>query len=1088
MFKRSITPALAIFAAVVGVLACSVSAAFAYSPAMTATTLAEPKHLPPGGEGKIVVQVTNLGDESALGETTPIVITDTLPEGLEATEVSSVEERAVCAHGARVVRCEYHSSLVASGEPITVEIPVRVSPGATGSLVNEVRISGGNTTSVVSREPVTVSSAPVPVNGLEKATLLATNENGTEDTVAGSHPFQLTSTIVPNTLKTMVNGKEIVTDLPKDIRVNLPAGLLGNTNVVAQCGDAEFNAIEKGNVNACAPDTAIGTAQTWVSGYQAAVPLFNLTPSPGEPARFGFTVIRIPIIIDTSVRTGRDYGVVASINNIQQLKGFEESQVSFWGTPAARSHNPDRGWACLLDHVLYGELYFPCEEPANPVETPFLTLPTACSGAAGLTATANANSWLDTEFPLEEVSFTPAEGLNGCNRLPFDPSVKAVPDGQQASSPTGLTVDVHQPQSGTLNPEGVSSADVKDIKVTLPEGVVVNPAGADGLQACSESQIGFTGFAELDPSAEAGVKTAQFTPEEQSCPAASKIGEATIHTPLLPNPLTGAVYLATQNANPFGSLIAFYLVARDPVSGVLVKVPAEVSLNQANGQLTTTLENSPQVPFEDAELHFFGGARAPLATPAHCGTYTTSGLFGSWAAGPEVENTSSFEVTSGPGGSACPGGSLPFAPSLTADMVHVNAGAFSEFTSTITREDGNQNIQQVTLHLPPGLSGVLTGVPLCAEAQANAGTCSQASLIGHTIVSVGLGSDPYSVTGGEVFLTEKVAGSSADQPFGLSIVNPAVAGPFNLGKVIVRATIEVDPHTAQLTVATTSIPHILDGIPLQIKHVNVTIDRPGFTFNPTNCNPQQVTGSVASVEGASAPVSEPFQVTNCATLKFAPKFAVSTAGKSTRSGGASLKVKLTYPTGAGYANIKAVKVDLPKQLPSRLTTLQKACLAKVFEANPANCPKESIVGTAKAITPILPVPLEGPAYFVSYGNEKFPALIVVLQGYGVTVDLVGTTFISHAGITSSTFKTVPDVPVGTFELTLPTGKFSALAANLPTEARSSFCGQSLAMPTAFVAQNGLEIHESTKIGVSGCAKKASTKKSAKKSKKAKKGK
>jgi hypothetical protein len=322
------------------------------------------------------------------------------------------------------------------------------------------------------------------------------------------------------------------------------------------------------------------------------------------------------------------------------------------------------------------------------------------------------------------------------------------------------------------------------------------------------------------------------------------------------------------------------------------------------------------------------------------------------------------------------------------------------------------------------------------------------------------------VTGGEVFLTESYEGA----PFGLSIVNPAVAGPFNLGKVIVRAKVEVNPYTAALTITTGTIPHILDGIPLQIKHINVTIDRSNFTFNPTNCAPQSITGTVASVEGAVSPVSVPFQAVNCASLKFAPKFAVSTGAQTSKADGASLSVKLTYPTGTGYANIKAVKVDLPKQLPSRLTTLQKACVAKVFETNPAGCPKESIVGHAKAVTPILPVPLEGPAYFVSHGGEAFPSLIVVLQGYGVTVDLVGTTFISKAGITSSTFKTVPDVPVGSFELTLPTGKFSALAPNLPVSAHGSFCGQTLAMPTAFVAQNGLEIHESTPISISGCAK------------------
>jgi len=373
--------------------------------------------------------------------------------------------------------------------------------------------------------------------------------------------------------------------------------------------------------------------------------------------------------------------------------------------------------------------------------------------------------------------------------------------------------------------------------------------------------------------------------------------------------------------------------------------------------------------------------------------------------------------------------------------------------------------------MPGGLSGILSGVALCEEAQANAGTCGPDSLIGQTTVSVGLGGDPFSVTGGRVYITKGYGGA----PFGLSIVNPAKAGPYDLGKgacdcVVVRAKIQVDPHTAALTVSTDSsgpyaIPTILDGIPLQIQHVNVTIDRPGFTFNPSNCSPLQINASLQSTEGATSATSLPFQVTNCATLKFAPKFSASTAAKTSKANGASLQVKLAYPKApfSSQANITSVRVDLPKQLPSRLTTLQKACTAAQFASNPAGCPAASVIGHAKAITPLLPVPVQGPAYFVSHGGEAFPSLIMVLQGYGVTVELVGTTLIKN-GITSSTFKTVPDVPVGSFELTLPQGKFSALTAN------ANLCKSKLLMPTTFNAQNGAVLQQGTKISVTGCAK------------------
>jgi hypothetical protein len=298
--------------------------------------------------------------------------------------------------------------------------------------------------------------------------------------------------------------------------------------------------------------------------------------------------------------------------------------------------------------------------------------------------------------------------------------------------------------------------------------------------------------------------------------------------------------------------------------------------------------------------------------------------------------------------------------------------------------------------------------------------------------------------------------------------------------VLVRGKIEIDPHTAAITIVSNppgtpdAIPTHLEGIPLEIQKVNAITTRSNFQFNPTNCNKLAVTGTIHSSEGGTDTINVPLQVTNCGALKFAPKFSVSTSGKTSKAKGASLKAKVTYPKGpqGTYANIARVKVDLPKQLPSQLKTLQKACTAKQFELNPANCPKESKVGFAKAITPLLPVPLEGPAIFVSHGNEAFPSLIMVLQGYGVTIDLVGTTFISKAGITSSTFKTVPDQPISSFELNLPQGKYSALAAN------GNLCTVKggLKMPTEFLAQNGLKINESTKIGVTGCKKTKKAKK------------
>ena len=381
-----------------------------------------------------------------------------------------------------------------------------------------------------------------------------------------------------------------------------------------------------------------------------------------------------------------------------------------------------------------------------------------------------------------------------------------------------------------------------------------------------------------------------MVPGGNFCPDASKIGEATIKTPILPNPIEGAAYLAAQESNPFGSLIASYIIAEDPVSGVLIKLAGAISFNSETGQITSTFSNSPQAPFEDAELHFFGEQRAPLATPAHCGSYTTTASFTPWSGDQPVSSSSTFQITSGPNGSPCPRSSLPFTAFLTGGATNIKAGSFSPLTTTIGREDGQQNIQSVQLHLPPGLSGMLTGVTLCPEPQADEGTCPAGSLIGETTVSVGVGGEPYSVKGGKVYLTGPYQGA----PFGLSIVNPAKAGPYDLENhtacdcVLVRAKIEVDPHTAALTVTTDSsgpyaIPTIIEGIPLQIKHVNVLINRPSFTFNPTSCNPMSITGAISSDEGATSPVSVPFQVTNCAVLKFAPAFSVSTGAHTSKA-------------------------------------------------------------------------------------------------------------------------------------------------------------------------------------------------------------
>jgi hypothetical protein len=1057
-------------------------------------------------DGEIYLTAENVGDADISGAKAPVKLTDVLPPGLKAVGLIAtkpakkaglgVRDPLSCSSEAEVkegkLTCELTQGL-APYDQLEMRIAVEVLPGSKSGELNELSVSGGGAPPATAQRKITISGEPPPFGVESESYEMNLEEEGDVPAIqAGAHPFQFNTTIALNqnadTNQTGAIPELEPVALAKDLDVRLPPGLIGNPTAIPQCSTVAFYLIVNGGIeNSCPPDTAVGVAAVTVNEpatvgtVTLTLPIFNLEPRVGEPARFGFyaTTANSPVLIDTSLRTGSDYGVTAEVHNITQTAAFLSSEVTFWGVPGDSRHNHQRGWGCLYEAREITETLYPCGsvEVHNP--PPFLAMPTSC--AAAMTTSVHGDSWSAPgsflDFPG---SFEPATPLIGCNRLQFSPQIKVAPDGQEASKPTGLTIDVHVPQEVNTNAHGLASSNVKAIEVAFPPGVVLNPSAADGLQACSEEEVG------LLPGLGAQEELL-FTPSlpQAFCPDASKIGTVKIISPLLPTgqSVDGALYLADpapngeSARNPFNSLLAMYIVAEDPISGTLVKLPGKATLDPSTGQITARFENNPQLAFEDAEIHLFGGERAPIATPATCGLKETQATFTPWSGTPPVKSSSSFEITNGPNGAHCifPGQSLPFAPSFTGGTTGINAGSFSPLSTTISRDDGQQNIQAVALHMPPGLSGILKGVALCPEAQANAGTCPPQSLIGHTIVSVGLGGDPFSVTGGQVFLTESYKGAS----FGLSIVNPAVAGPFDLGKVIVRAKIEVDPHTAALTVTTDpqgshSIPHILDGIPLQIKHVAVLIDRAGFIFNPTSCNPQSITGTIASDEGAQAPVATAFQATNCANLKFAPKFAVSTLGRTSKASGAGLKVKLSYPSApAGtYANIAKVKVSLPKQLPSRLTTLQKACTAPVFEQNPANCPKESIVGQAKVITPLLPVALTGPAYFVSHGGEAFPDLTIVLQGYGVTVDLVGSTQIKN-GITTTTFKATPDVPFNSFELTLPQGKFSALAAN------ATLCKSKLMMPSEFQAQNGMAFHQQTKIAVTNCRKPSKTQQLAK---------
>jgi hypothetical protein len=824
----------------------------------------------------------------------------------------------------------------------------------------------------------------------------------------------------------------------RNVDVVLPVGFAGYPTSVKTCAPPQ---LELGN---CPVDSQIGTIEVMlgiVPGFPGfsdtvTVPVYNMVPPPNETAVFGFVIAQFASA-DIVVSVGPDYRLHATATNVFSLVEVPRQSLTLWGVPADPSHDAQRGskYEC---RQFTGEP-IRCKgggavASENPV--PFLVNPTQCTNEP-LTAELTVESWEGDKPPTVTAPVGP---FTGCESLKFAPTISVQPEQKQATTPTGYAVDLNVPQ--TEGAEGLATADLKDAVVKMPPGVVLSPSAANGLEACAEALVGL----------------GEESPVE--CPQASKIGAVSLVTPALTGELKGALYLGGPPSGPITKPpFTVYLTLAG--HGVLVKIKGTATPDPVTGQVTTVFDENPELPFSELKLQLTGGSRATLANPSVCGSYAAEGDLTPWTSPLEPDVLTSslpFQIT------GCQG--PRFNPSFAASTLSNQAGGYSTMRVTFSREDADQNLAGLTVTMPPGVSGNLSKVPLCGEPQAAQGTCGSESQIGELTAGAGPGPEPYFIKGGRVFLTGPYHGA----PFGLSIDVPEKAGPFDLGSgpcdcEVVRATVNIDPHTAQLTVSNGALPTIKDGIPFQVKTVNVDINRPEFVFNPTSCNPMSVNGTLSSTQGMSAQVSSHFQATNCAALAFKPAFKASTSGKTSRANGASLTAKLSFPKApqGSEANIAKVKVDLPKQLPSRLTTLQKACAAATFEANPANCPAASRVGYARAITPILPVPLTGPAFFVSHGGEEFPALIVVLQGYGVTVELVGTTFISKAGITSSTFKTVPDVPVGTFELRLPEGKYSALAAN------GNLCKSKLKMPTSFVAQNGAVIHQSTPIGVTGCA-------------------
>jgi hypothetical protein len=798
-------------------------------------------------------------------------------------------------------------------------------------------------------------------------------------------------------------------------------------------------------------------------------PIYNFVPRPGVAAELGFAVENTLIHVAGSV--SGDFRLTAASTELLAKFSIGQFSVVLWGNPTDPRHDfQRRGQDC--------QEFDGCS--VEPSSIPFLTMPTSC--VEPLDVSATVESWLGSvaaaTVPLTDREYQPTV-INGCNALEFKPTISSKATTNLADSPSGLDFNLHQSQNGQL--DGLATAPLKDARVTLPEGMTLNPAAGNGLSACTEAQIGY----------QPKEGKIRFATTPQSCPNAAKVGTLEVKTPLLEEKLPGAIYLAKPYENPFGNLTAIYLAIEDEHTGIVAKLAGKATPDPATGQLTATFSENPELPVEDIDLHFFNGARGAFTTPLTCGTKTTTSVLTPWSTpeGADATPTDAFQTQVAAGGSGnCPTSeaNAPNRPAFTAGTIAPEAGAYSPFVLRLARADGTQRLTGIDTLLPKGLAAKFAGIPYCSEAQIaqaqarsnpNQGaleqaspSCPAASEVGTVEVGAGSGPTPLYVSG-----RAYLAGPYKGAPLSLAIITPAVAGPFDLGAVVVRTAIYVDPETAQGRAVSDPLPSILQGIPLDIRSVAIKLDRPGgFTLNPTSCDPMAVTGSAAMLTGQSAALTSPFQVGGCSALKFKPNLKISLKGGTKRNKYPALKAVLTYPKGQN-ANIASAQVTLPHSAFLEQAHIGTVCTRVQFAADA--CPKASIYGKAKAITPLLDQPLEGPVYLRSSSHE-LPDLVAALNGQ-IDVDLVGRVDTGKGGGIRNTFEAAPDAPVSRFVLEMKGGKKGLLVNS------EDICRRPQRASVSFVGQNG-KAFEATPLIANSCKVKAK-KKSAKKGSGGKKG-
>jgi hypothetical protein len=913
--------------------------------------------------------------------------------------------------------------------------------------------------------------------GLVPGTTSATaiNKDGSTATQASSHPYAFSLHFQVNTdEKGLGEGGAI-----RDVIVDLPPGLIGNPSSVPQCPQQLF----EGGEPHCPLTTQVGVLEARIPAVGDTLgSVYNLTPPPGVAARLGYKEGGLIALQQIGLRTDEGYGLGAIAPDVPtETTAITET---IWGLPADPGHDAQRG-----DDAINGG-------PPKTSDAPklaYLTMPASCQVplvTIEIDSALNRGHFVGESAPFTNTAGQP-QAMTGCTSVPFSPKFSSQPTSRSGTSPSGLDFELKLPDQGLTEPGSVAETEPKKTVVTLPEGMTINAGFAEGASVCTQAQYEAE---QID------------TPAGAGCPEASKLGSVIAQSPLLEEPVEGAVYLAAPYENQSGTLGALYLVARAQKRGVLIKQPGQVDFDNQTGQIEATFDALPPVPYSSFALHFREGARAPLATPKACGSYKTVGRFTPFSAEGDseaVETTASFTIRNGPDGGACPSGGLqPFHPGLIAGSINNAAGSYSPFNIGLSRTDSEQEITHFSIKLPPGVTGKLAGVPFCPDIAIAAAkgrertqhggqeeighpSCPQASEIGHTLVGAGVG---FSLTyvPGKLYMAGPYKGSK------LSIVaiTAAKAGPFDLGTVVIREALKVDPVTAEVSVdagGSDPIPHIVNGIPVSLRDIRVYVDRPEFVLNPTNCEPTSTASTVlgsgtnfaSEADDRPVTVTTRFQAADCASLGFRPGVKVSLSGPTRRAG--LPKLKAVVATRPGDANIGRAVVTLPKSEFLEQGHIGTICTRVQFNAGGGNgeqCPAKSIYGHAVAVTPLLSEPLEGAVYLRSNGGERqLPDLVAALHTANIDIDLLG--FIdslhpkgSDVSQIRTTFAAVPDAPVTRFTLEMFGGKKGLIVNS------TNLCKGTHRAIAEFTGQNGM--HSNSEPAVQAqCGKK--------KGKKAKKG-